>query len=1002
MDQRNAGKAASDAAALHRRDARPRWANRGAPSFKTLLAGVCRIALMAVPPLASLGVALPQGAEAATTLTGTYNATVALESYGGGNPFVFAKTFGAEATIGNGVYGDAGKAWTITNGGTIHPAGAKGIYLNNAGFTETIVNLRTGTIIDDGVGVVIKGSGRASIVNKGSIYGRTHGVSIYLNELVVGTVVNTGTIRSNSLAAIGLSGAGGTVINTGLVQSAGLGGVYILDGPGLVVNKGAAVIAGGTANGVYLRAGGGIYNRGRSAIFGGTNGAVIAGAYGTVVNLGHGTITGSTGDGVDLKGGGVVHNAGLISGTAGYGVRITTVKGTVVNLAGGAIRGDVGVYLGVGGSVDNHGLISGAYGIKVTHGAGTVTNNGTILGSGGTAIQFGNGNDLLTLKHGSYLGGNVDGGSGTDTIELKGAGTETHDFLNFEDLIVLAGTTDQWTLAGTSTIGSTDIESGRLRVTGTLQSTVTIGAHGNLGGGGTVVGNVTSHGTVSPGTGIGTLTINGNFVAAAGSHLQVDANAAGQGDELLVEGKATLKGGTVDVVAHGTNYGTQTRYTILNSTGTLSGTFGGATSNLAFLTPSLSYDAHDVLLTLTRNSTPMAAVGANANESGVGGVLDVISQGSGGGGALVGSVLGLTRGGAQVAFDQLSGELHADLSQIQVRSAQLFSDALSQQMQLVHGGEVGQAVLASFGTNRFSLGADGQAYNLTQGTGTAPPVAGAWSAWASGLGSAGGVSGQGGVHSLNYAIGSGAYGLDYRVSSRLVVGGAWGFSDGSLGAQGLAGTGVVKGQQFGAYASYAGDGWYLDGQLGYAYNNDEVKRMVSLPGLVGFADGRTHADQMMTAFEAGAPVKLSPQTVVTPYAGVQASSFHQAAFNESGAGAADLATQALTASSVRSLVGGQLAQSFDIGWKQPVAFEARLAWAHEFVPGGAALSSGFASAPGASFAVQGVDSRRDSAVVRLGLAAVIDRQTSFFLRYDGDIAGRDDSHAFSGGMKLVW
>src|SRR5262249_53575494 len=149
------------------------------------------------------------------------------------------------------------------------------------------------------------------------------------------------------------------------------------------------------------------------------------------------------------------------------------------------------------------------------------------------------------------------------------------------------------------------------------------------------------------------------------------------------------------------------------------------------------------------------------------------------------------------------------------------------QMQLSHGDLGGMNLLAARGTSRFGIGADGRAFDLMDVQGTPPKAAGPWSAWASGFGSGGGIAGSGGVHNVNYAIGAGAWGLDYRVNPHLVVGGAWGYADGSLGAAGLSGSGRVKSQQFGGYASYQGDGWYLDGQLGVAHNEDSVRRMVS-------------------------------------------------------------------------------------------------------------------------------------------------------------------------------
>ena len=59
----------------------------------------------------------------------------------------------------------------------------------------------------------------------------------------------------------------------------------------------------------------------------------------------------------------------------------------------------------------------------------------------------------------------------------------------------------------------------------------------------------------------------------------------------------------MQVVAASGSYAPSTTYTIVNATGGVSGSFSNVSSNFAFLTPSLSYDANNVFLTLTTNFT---------------------------------------------------------------------------------------------------------------------------------------------------------------------------------------------------------------------------------------------------------------------------------------------------------------------------------------------------------------------------------------------------------------
>ena len=105
------------------------------------------------------------------------------------------------------------------------------------------------------------------------------------------------------------------------------------------------------------------------------------------------------------------------------------------------------------------------------------------------------------------------------------------------------------------------------------------GRHGrHLGRHRPITGTVNTQGIIAPGNSIGTITVSGSFVQAAGSTYQVEVNAAGQGDRINVTGApgtAIINGGTVQVVARPGSYANSTTYTILNATGGRTGTYYG-------------------------------------------------------------------------------------------------------------------------------------------------------------------------------------------------------------------------------------------------------------------------------------------------------------------------------------------------------------------------------------------------------------------------------------------
>jgi hypothetical protein len=278
------------------------------------------------------------------------------------------------------IYGASGYSWTVANLGTV--AGGTPIGADNGSHTRHDVGVRlaAGGVVTNGH----SGSSTASI--------------------------------SGTDAGVYIEGGSGNVKNFGAIKSSGFDFTY----------------------GVYLRDSGGVINgetgSAEGLIVGG--GGVSIGGIGTVVNFG--TIAGESGgeimsgfaDGVSLFQGSVTNGqTGSVGGLiTGYDIGVLISQGgTVTNF--GAITGwnISGVSLGGGGSVGNFGTIEGSTGINFYGTAsGTVTNAGTIIGDGGTAVQFGGGADRLVVNPGAAFVGTVDGGGGSDVLELAaGTGNKT-------------------------------------------------------------------------------------------------------------------------------------------------------------------------------------------------------------------------------------------------------------------------------------------------------------------------------------------------------------------------------------------------------------------------------------------------------------------------------------------------------------------------------------------------------------------------------------------------
>lgn len=354
------------------------------------------------------------------------------------------------------------------------------------------------------------------------------------------------------------------------------------------------------------------------------------------------------------------HGSVIVDGLGSSWTASTLVVGqagiaslSIVN--GGMVASDI-VSLGNG---------AGAIGFAAVDGSGSQLNAGTgnaivlgpslIVGAGGSGyLTVSNGGSINTngyisiAKDAGSTGQLNIGSSPTDTSPLAnpgtvnalnvgfGAGAGTINFNHassnyaFDPEISGFGTINQ--LAGTTVLsadssaftGATNVVGGMLVVNGALGGTMDVGAAGRLQGIGTVGDTIVS-GTIAPGNSIGTLHVTGDIIFNPGSIYEVEVNAAGQGDKIIASGKATINGGTVKVLAGAGNYAQQTHYTILTANGAagVSGSFSGVTSNLAFLDPSLSYDANNVYLTMTRNNVNFTGVGQTVNQIATGGGVEL-------------------------------------------------------------------------------------------------------------------------------------------------------------------------------------------------------------------------------------------------------------------------------------------------------------------------------------------------------------------------------------------
>jgi outer membrane autotransporter protein len=511
---------------------------------------------------------------------------------------------------------------------------------------------------------------------------------------------------------------------------------------------------------------------------------------------------------------------------------------------------------------------------------------------------------------------------------------------------------------------------------------------GTLGGSGTIAGLVANAGTLAPGNSIGTLTVRGSLVQAAGTTYQVEVNAAGQGDRINVGGTATINGGTVQVLAQSGTYGRNTTYTILNATGGVAGAYSNVTSNFAFLTPSLSYDANNVYLLLFQPRGAFAAGAQTDNQRAVGRALDVANPNATGDfGAVLNALSVLSTGQGPASLTAISGQNYAGFSNAMVQGAQLFMSSFANRAGSRSGG----------GTKVALAEACDVACDTTE-----PAL---WGAWGGAVGGTGTIAGNNNAGTFTYSVGGFSGGLDRQIAPNFLAGVTVGYQTGGQWTGGFEGRSVTDTVQAGLYGSFTQGPVYVDALAAYAYNANQLWRPLNIPGLQPrTAYGQTAGNQFLGQLEAGWRFDLGGAAAyyVTPFGLLQGSTATQNGFTETGAQSLDLSVAQQTTSSLRTIFGAQVGAAMDVGLRDKITGQLRLGWSHEYADTARPVTASFIGAPGVPFTVFGAAPTRDGAVLGFSASTAIAEAMGVYLRYEGNIAGQDSSHALTAGLRVTW
>ncbi|MEO8388480.1 autotransporter domain-containing protein [Polaromonas sp.] len=832
----------------------------------------------------------------------------------------------------------------------------------NPGGTLTVDTLQVGSVASPSTAsLIINGTVSAT---RGSVGEVAAGGQIVVDGAGASLVLAPASLAAADQFVVGKNGEGSLNIRSGAtvivngsrtlhVGGAADGFVTIGNiGPSGTLDASAVVL--GTA-GSLIR-----FNQNDSTDY--TFSAAISGT-GSVVVLGNSPaatiLTGAN----SYTGGTLVANGGHLKGTT------TSLQGTISN--DGRVEFDQianGTYAG---------SISGT-GTLLKQGSGTVILSGTNSYTGATIISGGTLRGTTSSLQGFITNnGNLEfsqPGNGTFAGVISGIGP-----------VVKSGTGNV-NFSGTNTYsGSTVVSGGTLSVNGSLtNSAVQVLNGGTLGGTGSVRNTtIQSGGTLAPGNSIGTLTVVGNLTFNAGSVYSVEVDSAGSNDRTNATGTLTINGGTVNVLANVGTYSLTTQYTILNAAGGRTGLFNGVNTNLAFLTPSLTYDPNNVYLTLARNNVSYNNLpGMTPNQQSASNALQDASGGASGDmSTVLSAVNSLSAPQALAAFDAIGG---ANLVALR-RAGPSFAAAFGEQLQ----ARMGRSSQGTLCGNDDVAGREALRALF-------PAVEDGCGFWLRGYGSLQTTDSDGNAMASRLNSTGLSAGYDAEVAPGLMLGGAVTVGTSKVGFD-SGDQGRARSAALAMYAGYADGAWRLNGLASLAFHSNHMDRGIVVGPISRMASSNFDSSTATGYGELTYDLDMAGW-ILQPMAALAFSRNQTNGFAEQGAGALNLQVAAQTVYSTKSLLG--LKAGFDVG---RLRIEPRLMWAHEFGQYNAPMTAQLqGAATPYQFQIAGVALNANTVILGVGASGRIHDNFKLFADLQTEQNARQRNLALLMGVRGKW
>jgi outer membrane autotransporter protein len=243
-----------------------------------------------------------------------------------------------------------------------------------------------------------------------------------------------------------------------------------------------------------------------------------------------------------------------------------------------------------------------------------------------------------------------------------------------------------------------------------------------------------------------------------------------------------------------------------------------------------------------------------------------------------------------------------------------------------------------------------------------------------------------------------AGGFDYRLTPDTVVGLAFagGGTNWSL-SQGLGG-GKSDAFQAGIYGATKYGPAYLAAAFAFANHWMSTDRLAVGDHLTANFDAQSYGGRLEGGYRFA-----TPYLGITPYAAIQAQSFHTPGYTETGLipNGFALNFNGRDATDTRSELGARFDRVLAVYSNAVLALRGRVAWAHDWISD-PRLTPLFQTLPGSSFIVNGATPAQNAALASAGGELRLANGITLLAKFDGEFASHSSTYGGTGTFRYRW